>query len=531
MFHFVPQAYPVYSAPISHGYPRYEPNPYSAYSPAPYSHYDVESDEDDYDLMYTSPQPYSSAPRRSMLVDPFSLAAAETQQRRQEAQRAAAYRHQQEQIRRQQQQEAYENQIRREIAQREALRRQAEAEMYERELRRRQELIREREKQRELQRQRKIQQEQELRQQERNPLLDFINLLNGNSETRQSPASKTRSIPVQQPTKTGLTAEQEEPKNSDLNNLIQAMFGGVSPANNSTQTEKAMENKSDEAQPEIETSEREMREEKNQSTEIAPNEKELAESIEVEDPAEPILEAEEATAETNNEEINSLHAHYTTHLNRRTALQTLASIDANFESNKQNFTLPENLTFQPSPPPSDLNQAEHHKPPTPKLAFSSNNHDFLAYEHGLLEMLTSIDGVQSGGDLTIRKARKNLVKKIEKELENLDKAREAAWHKSLEKGEVTLDNLKDISIKGDEAEPEKEKTSTDSQQIEAELDEQHDSDTDSTLSVESTPQKDDEMNVEANEASDLGGSKQAEKIEPIESVEPNQANQTVEISA
>ena len=59
--------------------------------------------------------------------------------------------------------------------------------------------------------------------------------------------------------------------------------------------------------------------------------------------------------------------------------------------------------------------------PTPRLAHNTQNSVVDAYENALSELLTKWDAVESFGFRVVRDARKELVVKIEKELEELEK--------------------------------------------------------------------------------------------------------------
>ncbi|ORY92723.1 hypothetical protein BCR35DRAFT_6930 [Leucosporidium creatinivorum] len=126
-----------------------------------------------------------------------------------------------------------------------------------------------------------------------------------------------------------------------------------------------------------------------------------------------------------------LHQHYRTHLHRRQALSTLSSLGDSLSAQQAAFTLPSTLTFQPSPPSSTTDDQFTSAPvlAAPKLAFQSSNAPFLAYEDFLVSLLSKIDAVSSGGDKSVKQARKALVKKVEGELKRLDEERERAWEK------------------------------------------------------------------------------------------------------
>ncbi|KAM0787792.1 hypothetical protein ACM66B_003846 [Microbotryomycetes sp. NB124-2] len=155
-----------------------------------------------------------------------------------------------------------------------------------------------------------------------------------------------------------------------------------------------------------------------------------------------VLEEDASSADSENA-ATVLQRHYRTHLHRRQALMTLATLSSSLDTQRDAFKLPTELTFQPSPPPSrastpagnddDDDPAPAHV--TPKLAFSSNNAPFLAYEDFLVGLLSKVDAVSTGGDKSVKKARKELVKRIIDELEVLDAAREQTWAKQQSRAE------------------------------------------------------------------------------------------------
>ncbi|GAA5916684.1 hypothetical protein JCM6882_002266 [Rhodosporidiobolus microsporus] len=117
-----------------------------------------------------------------------------------------------------------------------------------------------------------------------------------------------------------------------------------------------------------------------------------------------------------------LQRHFRRHATRRTALSTLERLTADFESQQSSFSAPSALTFRSLPAASTSTSTS-----TPPLAYGGTNAPFLAYEHFLTTLLSKIDEVQSGGDRVIKAERKELVKRVEAELERLDRLKEEAW--------------------------------------------------------------------------------------------------------
>ncbi|GAA5974344.1 hypothetical protein JCM3765_000122, partial [Sporobolomyces pararoseus] len=106
------------------------------------------------------------------------------------------------------------------------------------------------------------------------------------------------------------------------------------------------------------------------------------------------------------------------HLARRQALEQLSELSSSFSQRQANFVTPTSFTFQSSPTPPFA---------IPRLAFGSANSNFLSYEDFLVSLLSRIDEVQSNGDRQVKKERKELVRKVEKELARLDEMKEKAW--------------------------------------------------------------------------------------------------------
>ncbi|KAK4704059.1 hypothetical protein P7C70_g2145, partial [Phenoliferia sp. Uapishka_3] len=132
----------------------------------------------------------------------------------------------------------------------------------------------------------------------------------------------------------------------------------------------------------------------------------------------------------------TLQRHFRAHIARRTALSTLDSLTTSFVTQKSTFTIPSTLKFKSSSTPSVSEHENATSPsqpaPAPQLAYSPSNATFLAYEDFLTTLLTMIDAISSGGDRTVRRARKDLVRNIEKELKELDDARVEQWEQTQE---------------------------------------------------------------------------------------------------
>ncbi|GAA5899212.1 hypothetical protein JCM6882_009285 [Rhodosporidiobolus microsporus] len=104
------------------------------------------------------------------------------------------------------------------------------------------------------------------------------------------------------------------------------------------------------------------------------------------------------------------------------SLATLSALSSSFDARRAAFTAPSTLSFQPSPSPDS-------RSPSPPLAFTSSNAPLLAYEDALVSLLSQIDAVESHGDADVRRARKDLVKRVEGELKRLDEVKEREWER------------------------------------------------------------------------------------------------------
>lgn len=124
-----------------------------------------------------------------------------------------------------------------------------------------------------------------------------------------------------------------------------------------------------------------------------------------EKPAESIteMETEEPLPEPESD------AHWSSAPERARSLAQITAIERTFNCLKSTFVFP-------SGPLERLSSTG-----APRLAYNSTNAPIHAYEHGLTDLLTKLDSVESYGFKGIREARKQLVVKIEEELGNLEK--------------------------------------------------------------------------------------------------------------
>ena len=94
---------------------------------------------------------------------------------------------------------------------------------------------------------------------------------------------------------------------------------------------------------------------------------------------------------------------------RSVAVVAISKISRTFDSLKRAFTFP-------AGPLAPVPGSE-----APRLAYNPTNAPIHAYEHALSELLTSLDAVESFGFRRVRELRKEVVVRIEKELEALER--------------------------------------------------------------------------------------------------------------
>ncbi|KAF8699990.1 BAG domain, partial [Rhizoctonia solani] len=112
----------------------------------------------------------------------------------------------------------------------------------------------------------------------------------------------------------------------------------------------------------------------------------------------------------------------------------ISDILKSFSDLKSSFTFPEKLDFLNSPDDADA--------VTPKLAYTRNNAPLHQQEHLLMGLLTKLDAIESYGQETIRKARKDAVLLIERELEELDVKKLQKWREQFK--DVSTATLRDV---------------------------------------------------------------------------------------
>lgn len=128
-----------------------------------------------------------------------------------------------------------------------------------------------------------------------------------------------------------------------------------------------------------------------------------------------------------NKDEEHLRRTYETHGLRRQKLSTLRALEDGLDARRLEFVLPTALVFQSPSASSSLSDDEQEHDQIPKLAFDPRNGPFLSFEDFLVGLLSRADAVESLGDERVKLARKELVRRVERELTELDQAKERQW--------------------------------------------------------------------------------------------------------
>ncbi|ODN76074.1 hypothetical protein L202_06015 [Cryptococcus amylolentus CBS 6039] len=99
------------------------------------------------------------------------------------------------------------------------------------------------------------------------------------------------------------------------------------------------------------------------------------------------------------------------------AFTILRDMDTQLAQLKSSFTFPSHLSFAHSTPNGQ----------TPPLLFNRTNAPYHAQTNALLQLLLQADTVISEGQPEVRKARKDMVKKVEAEIRKMEEKRDEIW--------------------------------------------------------------------------------------------------------
>jgi len=114
------------------------------------------------------------------------------------------------------------------------------------------------------------------------------------------------------------------------------------------------------------------------------------------------------------------------------ALRTIADIELQFDSLKHTFSLPDEIDYETADSVVTVTVSRDAAsasplPETPKLAFTPTNYKLHAYIEALNQLLIKLDGVESWGNPTVRKARRRVVALVEAEASRVEAYWKQVW--------------------------------------------------------------------------------------------------------
>ena len=152
---------------------------------------------------------------------------------------------------------------------------------------------------------------------------------------------------------------------------------------------------------------------------------------------------------------------------------------------KSSFEFPSTLDFANSQSPSSSVSSEENA--VPSLLYTPRNAPLHGHEHELVKLLSSLDGVESHGEVRVRQARKELVVRIERDLAALDERKWDVWRAMNARREVTA--LEAGGDERDQGEGENDEVSHSSDPAEGEREE--------AMSAEASPSTEAEVREDA----------------------------------
>lgn len=103
------------------------------------------------------------------------------------------------------------------------------------------------------------------------------------------------------------------------------------------------------------------------------------------------------------------------------SIETIRNIEAAFLSLDSEFVFPAALDFSSSSSPSSPSSDSESTSVASRLAYTSRNQPLRFYEQALSALLSQLDGVQSYGNEVLRSRRKEVVGRVERALEELER--------------------------------------------------------------------------------------------------------------
>ena len=226
----------------------------------------------------------------------------------------------------------------------------------------------------------------------------------------------------------------------------------------------------------------------------------------------------------------------------RRSMRTIKALESQFDTLKAAFVLPSTIDFQDpeggvvsvslSSPSStsSSNDTPGQGQPQAKLAYTATNVSLHTYVESLNRLLVALDGVESWGVKDVRESRKGVVRKVEKEAEEVDELWRRVWETYTnelkeEKKDVDLE-LAESSVN----------SGADEEQLQGEREEQE-----VVAMVVDKVERGDESNVESHAESALGNELEAPDDEPApvpesdchdsDSSNPKQENNSISTSS
>jgi len=224
----------------------------------------------------------------------------------------------------------------------------------------------------------------------------------------------------------------------------------------------------------------------------------------------------------------------------RRSMRTIKALESQFDTLKAAFILPSTIDFQDpeggvvsvslSSPSStsSSNDTAGQGQPRAKLAYTATNVSLHTYVESLNRLLVALDGVESWGVKDVRESRKGVVRKVEKEAEEVDELWRRVWETYMKE---LKEEKKDVDV---ELAKSSVNSGADEEQLQGEREEQE-----VVAMVVDKVERGDESNVESHTESTLGNGLEAPDDEPapvpesdcLDTSNPKQENNSISTSS
>ena len=121
----------------------------------------------------------------------------------------------------------------------------------------------------------------------------------------------------------------------------------------------------------------------------------------------------------------------------KNAMDRIREIESRFHVLENEFEFPKKLEFNSQVSTSAAPQSS---PITSKLAYTATNQPIRYYEQALSSLLMQLDSTESSGNAELRNKRKDVVRRVETALEDLEQRVEARW-KTNKRHSVTIEDV------------------------------------------------------------------------------------------